>query len=152
MILFQLEIKPGSVVIEAGTGSGSLSHYFMRAIKPGKLNTFDFHEARATQASVEFKAHGFGEDVVSVKHRDVCIDGFGDELNGVADAIFLDLPAPHLGVGFAVNAIKSSGGRFCSFSPCIEQTTTVCEFLDKFGFIEIQSMEVLQNESIVKTK
>ena len=153
MILFQLEIKPGSVVVEAGTGSGSLSHYFMRAVKPnGRLNTFDFHEARATQARVEFAAHGFGEELVTVKHRDVCVDGFGDELNGLADAIFLDLPAPYLGIKFAVQALKASGGRFCSFSPCIEQTAAVCENLEKFGFIEIQSMEVLQAESVVKTK
>lgn len=153
MILFQLEVKPGSVVIEAGTGSGSLSHYFMRAVKPnGKLNTFDFHEARANQARVEFKAHGYGEDIVIVKHRDVCAEGFGDELNGLADAVFLDLPAPYLGIEFAVKALKASGGRFCSFSPCIEQTSAVCENLEKFGFIEIQSMEVLQAESIVKTR
>lgn len=66
MILFQLEVKPGSVVIESGTGSGSLSHYFLRAIKStGHLHTFDFHEMRADQARTEFKIHGLG-DYVSV--------------------------------------------------------------------------------------
>lgn len=88
MILFQLDIKPGSVVIESGslhyqtgnicsfeiylfyfvgTGSGSLSHYFIRAMKPtGHLHTFDFHEGRSEQARDEFKEHGIS-DFVTVR-------------------------------------------------------------------------------------
>lgn len=45
-----------------------------------------------------------------------------------------------------------TGGRFCSFSPCIEQTQRVCETLQTNGFEDIQSMEILQIEDIVKTK
>lgn len=109
MILYQLEVKPGSVVVESGTGSGSLSHYFLRALKPhGRLHTFDFHEARANQAREEFQKHGLA-DFVSVYHRDVCQLGFGDELNGKADAVFLDLPAPQLAVPHAAKAIKATG-------------------------------------------
>lgn len=152
MILFQLEIKPSSIVIESGTGSGSLSHYFIRAIKPfGHLHTFDFHEARAQQARDEFKIHGI-EEFVTVYHRDVCDRGFTEELNNKADAIFLDLPAPHLAVPHALKALKLSGGRFCSFSPCIEQSQRCCEALQIHGFIEIQSMEILQIEDNVKIK
>ncbi|XP_055853337.1 tRNA (adenine(58)-N(1))-methyltransferase catalytic subunit TRMT61A [Episyrphus balteatus] len=152
MILFQLEIKPGSVVIESGTGSGSLSHYFLRAVKPhGHLHTFDFHEARAQQAREEFQSHGLG-DFVTVYHRDVCQFGFTNELKGKADAVFLDLPAPQLAVPHAFEALKSSGGRFCSFSPCIEQSQRCCEKLQELGFTEIQSLEVLQSEDTVRTK
>lgn len=46
----------------------------------------------------------------------------------------------------------SSGGRFCSFSPCIEQTQRCCEVLQQNGFVEIQSMEVLQVEEQIRTK
>lgn len=46
----------------------------------------------------------------------------------------------------------NSGGRFCSFSPCIEQSQRCCEALQENGFVEIQSMEVLQIEDVVKTK
>lgn len=45
-----------------------------------------------------------------------------------------------------------SGGRFCSFSPCIEQSQRCCEILETSGFVEIQSMEVLQTEDMVRTK
>lgn len=69
MILFQLEIKPGSIVIESGTGSGSLSHNFIRAVKPlGHLHTFDFHEQRCDIARQEFANHGLNDFVtVSAK-------------------------------------------------------------------------------------
>lgn len=67
MILMQLEVKVGSIVVESGTGSGSLSHAFLRAVKPhGHLHTFDFHEQRCDIARDEFQAHGLG-DFVTVK-------------------------------------------------------------------------------------
>lgn len=44
------------------------------------------------------------------------------------------------------------GGRFCSFSPCIEQSQRCCAALQELGFTEIQSYEILQQEDIVKTK
>lgn len=64
MILLQLEIKPGSIVVESGTGSGSLSHSFLRSVRPhGHLHTFDFHEQRCEIARGEFKDHGIGDYV-----------------------------------------------------------------------------------------
>lgn len=89
MILLQLELTPGSVVVESGTGSGSLSHALIRSVKPnGHLYTFDFHEHRVETARDEFVEHGLGE-WVTVRHQDVCSEGFGEELDGKADAIFL---------------------------------------------------------------
>uniref|UniRef100_A0A182QCC9 tRNA (adenine(58)-N(1))-methyltransferase catalytic subunit TRMT61A n=1 Tax=Anopheles farauti TaxID=69004 RepID=A0A182QCC9_9DIPT len=189
MILYQLEVRPGSIVIESGTGSGSLSHYFLRAIRPsGHLHTFDFHEERVAKAREEFVAHGLGDNV-TVRQRDVCEKGFGDELDGIADAVFLDLPAPQLAIPHAAKALKNEGiappkkeaewhnrqeprgsdmlfesvaltscpaagdgGRICSFSPCIEQSMRVCEALGNCGFIEVQNIEVLQIEDIVRTR
>merc|ERR1712062_251523 len=107
MILLQLELKPGSVVVESGTGSGSLSHAFARTIAPtGHLHTFDFHQERADKARKEFEEHGLDKNV-RVKHRDVCADGF--ELENVADAVFLDLPHPWEVVNHARNALRSRG-------------------------------------------
>ncbi|KAJ9592137.1 hypothetical protein L9F63_001365 [Diploptera punctata] len=109
MIITQLEIKPGSVVIEAGTGSGSLSHALIRCIKPnGHLHTFDFHEHRVSVAKEEFASHGLAK-YVTVQQRDVCQNGFGDELNGKADAVFLDLPHPWEAVPHALAAMKNTG-------------------------------------------
>ncbi|XP_047991210.1 tRNA (adenine(58)-N(1))-methyltransferase catalytic subunit TRMT61A [Leguminivora glycinivorella] len=146
MILLQLDLVPGCVVIEAGTGSGSLTHALIRRVRPhGHVHTFDFHEHRAKIARDEFEAHGIAE-YVTAKHRDVLEQGFGEELNGKADAVFLDLPAPWLGVPHAVAAMKENGGRFCSFSPCIEQVQRTCLALTSNGFQELATMEVLQTE------
>ena len=64
LILLQLELKPGSIVIESGTGSGSLSHSILRTIAPnGHLHTFDFHQERVDLARKEFQNHGWTNQV-----------------------------------------------------------------------------------------
>ncbi|XP_068619624.1 tRNA (adenine(58)-N(1))-methyltransferase catalytic subunit TRMT61A [Battus philenor] len=146
MILLQLDLVPGSIVIEAGTGSGSLTHALIRRVRPrGHVYTFDFHEHRVKIASEEFQEHGL-DDFVTIQHRDVLAEGFGTDLNGKADAVFLDLPRPWDGVPHAVAAIKNHGGRFCSFSPCIEQVQRTCLALKEHGFQDVTTMEVLQSE------
>ncbi|XP_050296516.1 tRNA (adenine(58)-N(1))-methyltransferase catalytic subunit TRMT61A [Anthonomus grandis grandis] len=152
MIIMQLEVCPGSRVIESGTGSGSLSHAFIRAVKPhGHLYTFDFHEVRCKTAEKEFDEHGLG-NYVTVAHRDVCATGFGDNLDNSADAVFLDLPHPWIAIPHALKSLKESGGRICSFSPCIEQVQKTCLELSKLGFQEIQTLEILQTQYNVQTR
>lgn len=107
LITSQLYLKPGSVVIESGTGSGSLSHSIVRTIYPnGHLYTFDFHQERVKKAQEEFKEHGLSS-LVTVEWRDVCKDGFG--LDNLANAIFLDLPHPWEAIPFTATALKSKG-------------------------------------------
>ncbi|XP_015112393.1 tRNA (adenine(58)-N(1))-methyltransferase catalytic subunit TRMT61A [Diachasma alloeum] len=152
LIIHLLELVPGSIVIETGTGSGSLSHSLIRTVRPhGHLYTFDFHEQRVQLATEEFTKHGLS-DHVTVAHRDVCLEGFGEDLKHKADGVFLDLPHPWLVVDHAVSALKKSGGKLCSFSPCIEQVQQTCLKLEAAGFVDIRTQECLQRELTVHYK
>ena len=106
MVTLQLELGPGKVVLESGTGSGSLSHSLIRTVAPsGHLYTFDFHAERSEKARLEFADHGLSH-LVTATHRDVCSDGFG--LENKADAVFLDLPHPWEVINHAKKAMKMS--------------------------------------------
>ncbi|XP_035466316.1 tRNA (adenine(58)-N(1))-methyltransferase catalytic subunit TRMT61A isoform X2 [Scophthalmus maximus] len=108
-ITMMLELKPGSVVCESGTGSGSLSHAILRTVAPtGHLHTVEFHQQRAEKVAEEFKEHRVGH-LVTVRNQDVCKDGFG--VTGVADAVFLDIPSPWEAVGHAKAALKRQVAR-----------------------------------------
>ncbi|XP_020772944.2 tRNA (adenine(58)-N(1))-methyltransferase catalytic subunit TRMT61A [Boleophthalmus pectinirostris] len=149
MITMMLELKPGAIVCESGTGSGSLSHAIIRSIAPsGHLHTVEFHQQRALKVQEEFNEHRVGH-MVTVRNQDVCKDGFG--VSGVADAVFLDIPSPWDAVGHAKNALKRQGGRACSFSPCIEQVQRTCAAFSDHGFSELCTVEILLQVHDVRT-
>ena len=123
-ILQRLQVRPGSVIIEAGAGSGSFTHAAARAIfnghstdaktheqspferrgkkSHGHVYSFEYHKPRVARLANELKQHGLN-DIVTMTHQDVYKDGFylpSNEDSSVtkrvilADAVFLDLPAP----------------------------------------------------------
>ncbi len=111
-ILHRLRVRPGSVIIEAGAGSGSFTHAAARAVfdgeqyehesrsrkrrRKGKVWSYEFHEQRVDKLKTEIREHGL-DGVVQVAHRDVCQDGFvlppkeqysnGDAQGGATTAI-----------------------------------------------------------------
>eukprot|EP00752_Nemacystus_decipiens_P006808 g6111.t1 len=145
IVIFRLDLKPGDVVVESGTGSGVMSTAIMRTIAPsGFLHSFEFNEIRASRAQEEFEENALG-GLAKVTHRDVCATradggGFGKELDGKADAVFLDLPEPWLAVDHAKASLKP-GKKLCSYSPCIEQVMKTCEALRLAGFHSVTTIE-----------
>ncbi|KAJ7213930.1 tRNA methyltransferase complex GCD14 subunit [Mycena pura] len=142
LIISYLDIRRGSRVIEAGTGSGSFSHSVARTIGPtGHLWSYEFHEVRAEKARSEFAQHGISE-FVTLTHQNVCKDGFN--LTDAADSVFLDLPAPWDAVPHAKQAMrKDRTTRICCFSPCMEQVLRTVNALNDAGFSDITMYETL---------
>ncbi len=144
MIVLQLELQPGSVCIEAGTGSGSLSHALARAVGArGHLHTFEFNAHRAQLAAAEFAANGLGGRVTSL-HGDVCAAGweYANVAPGSVDAAIFDLPQPWDAVRRVAPYLRA-GGRLCTFSPCIEQVARTQEALAACGFTGVEVIEVI---------
>lgn len=137
-----LNIRHGSRVVEAGTGSGSFSHSILRTIgSTGHLWSYEFHETRANKAREEFALHGFSQ-TVTLTHRNVCKDGF--TVTDAADALFLDLPAPWDAIPHAKKALrKDLTARICCFSPCMEQVLRTVSALNDAGFTDITMYETL---------
>ncbi|KAI7826379.1 tRNA methyltransferase complex subunit Cpd1 [Kickxella alabastrina] len=148
-VSLHLDLKPGTVMIESGTGSGSFSHSIARTIAPtGHLYTFEYHEIRAATARKEFLDHNLSH-MVTIEHRDVIANGFG--MLNAADAVFLDLPAPWDAVAAAKDALrKDTIGRICCFSPCIEQVQRTALALDEHGFSDIRMYECLAKDHEVR--
>lgn len=147
MIISGLELTPGKLVAESGTGSTSLSHAIIRSIAPtGHLNTFEFNDYRVEYAKKDFTNNlGSFKDNVTVFHRDVLKEGFKSDNIVEYDAIFLDLPAPWNAIVHVYEVLKT-GGRVCSFSPCIEQSQYVCRMLNHYNFYNIETIECIPRE------
>lgn len=140
-----MELKPGSIVLESGTGSGSLTTSLARAIAPtGQVHTFEFHEQRALDAAKEFEQNGLGK-LITVEQRNIEELGFPDDLHNKADAVFLDLPGPWKAIPSVAKCLKPDG-VFCGFSPCIEQVQKTVEALNAEGFRAFNTVEVLLRE------
>ena len=164
-IIFQLQIRPNSIVVESGTGSAALSHALVRSIAPrGHLHTYEFNPHRAQTARDELARHGLSH-LVTVRNVDVCSKSTssncppetnpkdssqptptvpGGGFVGVAahsvDAVFLDLPEPWNAIAEAARVLKPNG-RIANYSPCIEQTQRAVAALEEAGFHSIQTME-----------
>ena len=91
-------------------------------------------------------------DYITVTHRDVLGRGFllEDKVKDESmDAVFLDLPSPHLAVKHAHQVLKAKG-RLCNFSPCVEQVQRASLEMAKMGFYDILTIECLNREYEVK--
>jgi len=142
LVLALLDVRPGKVIIEAGTGSGSLSTSLARALRPGgQLNTFEFHKERQRQAAADFKRYGL-EDVIVSRHGDACAVGFGPELRNKVHGVFLDLPAPWSALPHADDSLVE-GGKICTFSPCIEQIERTATELRRLNYQDVRMFESL---------
>ncbi len=146
-ILTWADIAPGMTVLEAGTGSGSLTMALSRAVGPaGKVISVDIREDHHKKARKLIG--GFFNDVPS--NIELLVGDFGDVLREVTpDSVVLDLPEPWPYVPDIVKRMRL-GGTFCSYLPTIPQVEQVRSAMEETRrFIEVSSFEVMHREWVV---
>lgn len=137
-ILLKMNIKPGSRVIEAGTGSGGLTLALARAVMPtGRVYSYEIRQDVLKLAVRNLERVGLLQ-FVELKERDIS-EGF-DEVN--ADALFLDLRTPWDYLSQAYEALKG-GGFFGALLPTMNQVIQLVWALPEHGFAMIEVEEIL---------
>jgi tRNA (adenine57-N1/adenine58-N1)-methyltransferase len=137
-ILVTMGIGPGQKVIEAGTGSGSMTIALAYAVgEEGCIVSYEQREEMQNLARKNLKRTGLASRV-DFKLRDIQ-EGF-DETD--ADAFFLDVPNPYDYIPQVRNALKP-GGYFCGIVPTFNQTELLLRALRRNRFAFLEMCEVL---------
>ena len=164
LICAWLDLKPGKVVLESGTGSASLTHSLVRAVANGRgggssnnsssdsvskghVFTFEFNQSRADAAREEID----GKWIERVLHGDT--SGHRDERvsekfrnhEDCRCGIFR-FTRSRISAWRAARIVLKEDGVLCSFSPCVEQVQRTCVELQKFGFVDVKTVEMLGRE------
>lgn len=133
-ILTTMSVGPGQTILEAGTGSGSMTIALAYAVGPeGHVVTYERREEFQNLARKNLERVGL-ESRVELKLGDIT-DGFSEKN---VDAVFLDVPNPWDFTGQARAALKP-GGFFCNLVPTFNQVETLLYSLrrERFAFIEV---------------
>jgi tRNA (adenine57-N1/adenine58-N1)-methyltransferase len=138
LILVNMSIGEGQHIVEAGTGSGSLTCAFAFAVgSGGRVTSYDVREDVQRLALKNLQRLGL-ENRVTLKLKDIA-QGF-DEHD--VDALFLDVPNPQDYVEQARQALKP-GGFFGSILPTTNQVSRLVSALRAQAFDLIEVCEVL---------
>jgi len=137
-MLLKLNVRPGSRVVEGGTGSGGLTLALAQSVMPTG-HVYSYEVRPDVLALARKNLEGLGLDpYVDLKQRDI-EEGF-DETD--ADALFLDVRTPWQYLAQARQALKG-GGFFGSIVPTTNQVVQLIEALPQHGFADIEVEELL---------
>ena len=140
-ILVFADIKPGAVVLEAGTGSGALTMALVQAVGPhGRVISIERREDHAAHARATIE-RWFGGIPDALELR---IGSVEEHLAGVEpDRIVLDLPEPWHTADIAAEHL-APGGVFCSYVPTVPQMQQTVEALRRSRrFLDITNFEAM---------
>jgi len=133
-ILITMGIGPGQTVMEAGTGSGSMTTALAYAVGPqGRVISYEVKQDAQNLARKNLTRFAL-ESRVDFKLRDIG-QGF-DETE--VDAFFLDVPNPYDYIG-QIRAALKPGGYMCCLIPTFNQVEKTLYALrqNKFAFVEV---------------
>lgn len=133
-ILTSMSIGPGQTVMEAGTGSGSMTVALAYAVGPqGRVVSYERRPEFQNLARKNLERLGL-EGRVLLRLGDIG-EGFAET---DADAFFLDVPNPWDYIP-QVRAALKPGGFFCNLVPTFNQVEKLLHALQRghFAFVEV---------------
>ena len=137
-ILITMGIGPGQTVMEAGTGSGSMTTALAFAVGPqGRVLSYEVKQDVQNLARKNLTRFGL-DSRVDFKLRDIQ-EGF-DETD--VDAFFLDVPNPYDYIA-QVRAALKPGGYMCCLIPTFNQVEKTLIALRQNGFAFVEVCELL---------
>ncbi|MFX1279964.1 MAG: tRNA (adenine-N1)-methyltransferase [Promethearchaeota archaeon] len=146
MILLYSGIGPGSIVIEAGCGSGALTCILGNYVRPnGHIYSYDIREKSLKNARKNVDRANLG-NVVSIKYGNIITDDLNLE---DVDSVVLDLGDPWNAIEKVSKYLKLSG-TLVSFSPTIEQVKKTTFAMEENDFVEINTYELIKRKIQVK--
>jgi len=141
-ILIEVDVYPGSRVLEAGTGSGSMTLALCRATGPeGRVVSYDLREDFQANAARNIEAF-FGKlpDWLELRAGDVrAVAGAAETF----DRAVLDLPEPWNALG-ALTAAMPPGGIVGAYLPTTVQVQQLVLALEPTGFEHLETFEILR--------
>lgn len=137
-LVHRLNLRAGSTVIEAGTGSGGLTIALAWSVAPtGRVYTYETRPENYQVAQGNLERVGLLDYVTM--HQASIREGFQE--SGV-DALVLDLRTPWLFLE-QVRAALRPGGFFASLVPTTNQVSELVAALEQQGFADISIEELL---------
>ncbi|WKZ49188.1 MAG: tRNA (adenine-N1)-methyltransferase [Anaerolineales bacterium] len=137
-ILVTMGVGPGQKVMEAGTGSGSMTTALAYAVgNEGRVVSYEVKEDAQNLARKNLNRFGLASRV-DFKLRDIAA-GF-DETD--ADSFFLDVPNPY-DYTAQVRAALKPGGYLCCLIPTFNQVEKVLQALRQNNYAFIEVCEIL---------
>jgi tRNA (adenine57-N1/adenine58-N1)-methyltransferase catalytic subunit len=141
-ILTYADVFPGSRVLEAGTGSGSLTIALCRAAgRDGRVVSYELREEHHEQAVQNLEGM-FGKlpETLELRVGDVADVGRTGERY---DRCVLDLPEPWAPLA-ELRAVLEPGGVICAYLPTTGQVQQLVLALPSQGFLHVETFEVLR--------
>jgi len=143
LILVYADVFPGASVLEAGTGSGSLTLALARAVgEAGRVISYemreDHHERAAANVTEWYEGRGGKPENIELRVGDI-FDGVPERS---LDRMVLDLPEPWRAVGPTTESL-ARGGVICCYLPTVPQVMQTVHALKQGGFGFIDTFEGL---------